>query len=127
MHTSQEAWGADAREFKPERWLGPDAQGLEQWMCTFSKGARMCIGQKYVESFFSSLLTFLFPISELIRQFSLFLANSCSFAPAEIILTMGYLFTRYKIRLPDGFRKPLAQDVFTLMYSNGLDVVIERQ
>jgi hypothetical protein len=46
MHTSTEAWGPDAREFNPDRWLGPDAQGLEQWMCTFSKGARMCIGQK---------------------------------------------------------------------------------
>lgn len=46
MHTNTEAWGPDAREFNPDRWLVPDDQGLEHWMCTFSKGARMCIGQK---------------------------------------------------------------------------------
>ncbi|OJJ52526.1 hypothetical protein ASPSYDRAFT_83075 [Aspergillus sydowii CBS 593.65] len=37
--------GADARVFNPDRWLQPEAKHLEQYLCTFSKGARMCIGQ----------------------------------------------------------------------------------
>jgi hypothetical protein len=49
MHTSEEIWGPDARVFNPDRWLTPAAKSLEQYLCTFSKGARMCLGQKYVE------------------------------------------------------------------------------
>ncbi|KAL4950796.1 cytochrome P450 [Aspergillus filifer] len=60
MHTSTEAWGPDAREFNPERWLGPNAQGLESWMCTFSKGARMCIGQNFAPAEISLALAYLF-------------------------------------------------------------------
>ncbi|PWY72800.1 cytochrome P450 [Aspergillus eucalypticola CBS 122712] len=45
MHTSVKAWGPNAREFDPDRWIGPESKGLEQWLCTFSKGARMCLGQ----------------------------------------------------------------------------------
>lgn len=48
MHTNEEVWGPDARVFNPDRWLQPGAKSLEQYLCTFSKGARMCIGQKFV-------------------------------------------------------------------------------
>lgn len=46
MHNSVDAWGPDARQFNPDRWIGPASKGLEQWLSTFSKGARMCLGQK---------------------------------------------------------------------------------
>lgn len=31
-------------KFVPERWMGPDAKGLEQWLLAFSKGPRSCLG-----------------------------------------------------------------------------------
>ncbi|KAI8228697.1 hypothetical protein K4K54_002034 [Colletotrichum sp. SAR 10_86] len=46
MHSSVDLWGPDARLFNPNRWLGSDAKGLDQYQVAFSKGARMCIGQK---------------------------------------------------------------------------------
>ncbi|KAJ5007468.1 Cytochrome P450 monooxygenase sdnE [Colletotrichum sp. SAR 10_66] len=45
MHSSVDLWGPDARLFNPNRWLGSDAKGLDQYQVAFSKGARMCIGQ----------------------------------------------------------------------------------
>ncbi|KAK1139153.1 hypothetical protein N8T08_001209, partial [Aspergillus melleus] len=45
MHYSEELWGEDARSFNPDRWLGPDSKNLDQYLCTFSKGARMCLGR----------------------------------------------------------------------------------
>ena len=55
MHSSVEAWGPDAPEFNPYRWTGPASKDLDKWLCTFSKGARMCLGQKWV---FIQKLTF---------------------------------------------------------------------
>lgn len=48
MHTSTQIWGADDLTFNPDRWIGPAAKGLEQYLCTFSKGSRICTRQKYV-------------------------------------------------------------------------------
>ncbi|KAH9236627.1 hypothetical protein K456DRAFT_1436538 [Colletotrichum gloeosporioides 23] len=48
MHSSVDLWGPDARLFNPDRWLGPEAKGLDQYQVAFSKGARMCIGQNLV-------------------------------------------------------------------------------
>ncbi|EWZ00175.1 hypothetical protein FOYG_00064 [Fusarium oxysporum NRRL 32931] len=45
MHTNTDVWGLDAREFNPDRWLTSDAKGLDQYLCSFSKGTRMCLGQ----------------------------------------------------------------------------------
>lgn len=45
MHSSEELWGANARHFEPERWLGERAKGLDEHLVTFSKGARNCVGQ----------------------------------------------------------------------------------
>lgn len=50
MNTDPQIWGPDGGSFNPNRWLGPDAKELETYMCTFSKGARQCIGIKYVHS-----------------------------------------------------------------------------
>ncbi|KAK5633897.1 hypothetical protein RRF57_009611 [Xylaria bambusicola] len=44
MNTDPQVWGPDAKSFNPARWLGPNAKELEAYMCTFSKGARQCIG-----------------------------------------------------------------------------------
>jgi cytochrome P450 len=34
----------DPDTFKPDRWLGKDSKGLEQWLVAFSKGPRSCLG-----------------------------------------------------------------------------------
>ncbi|CAG1959033.1 unnamed protein product [Fusarium graminearum] len=44
MNTDPQIWGQDAKSFNPARWLGPDSKELEKQLCTFSKGARQCIG-----------------------------------------------------------------------------------
>ena len=45
MHTNEDTWGADAKEFNPDRWLGEGGKHLETYLVTFSKGLRSCIGQ----------------------------------------------------------------------------------
>ncbi|KAJ2984640.1 hypothetical protein NUW58_g5952 [Xylaria curta] len=45
MHTSEDIWGEDAREFNPDRWLGENGKHLDSYLATFSKGLRSCIGQ----------------------------------------------------------------------------------
>lgn len=37
-------WGPDAALFRPERWLEPNAKGLDKYLATFSKGTRICPG-----------------------------------------------------------------------------------
>ncbi|KAI0669375.1 cytochrome P450 [Trametes maxima] len=54
-NTDFELWGEDAYEWKPERWLGPPTQALENSrvpgvysnLMTFSGGVRSCIGFKF--------------------------------------------------------------------------------
>lgn len=50
MNFSEELWGPDAKEFKPERWFGEQAKTLDSGLATFSKGSRQCIGIKSVTS-----------------------------------------------------------------------------
>ncbi|KAI0265866.1 putative P450 monooxygenase [Gloeopeniophorella convolvens] len=42
-------------DFLPERWLGPDAKSLENWLVAFSKGPRSCLGINlaYCELYFA--------------------------------------------------------------------------
>ncbi|KAF7789154.1 hypothetical protein EIP86_000091 [Pleurotus ostreatoroseus] len=42
----------DPYTFNPERWLGPEAEGLDHWLVAFSRGPRSCLGIKYAFSFF---------------------------------------------------------------------------
>ncbi|KAJ1325264.1 benzoate 4-monooxygenase [Microdochium nivale] len=44
MHASTEFWGPDAREFNPDRWLGPDAAKLERYYMPFGLGYASCPG-----------------------------------------------------------------------------------
>ncbi|KAJ5660993.1 cytochrome P450 [Penicillium longicatenatum] len=46
MHFSEELWGPDVRTFNPDRWFNPESGSLDQYLCAFCKGARMCTGQK---------------------------------------------------------------------------------
>lgn len=36
LQTSKALWGPDAAEFNPDRWLAPDAAGLEKYFCPVS-------------------------------------------------------------------------------------------
>ncbi|VBB82151.1 Putative cytochrome P450 E-class, group I [Podospora comata] len=45
MHFSDEIWGEDAGEFKPERWLREDAGELDRWFMPWGYGYNSCPGQ----------------------------------------------------------------------------------
>ncbi|KAH8200810.1 hypothetical protein TruAng_005047 [Truncatella angustata] len=45
IQTSKALWGLDAGEFKPERWLAPDAGRLEKFFCPWGAGWSTCPGQ----------------------------------------------------------------------------------
>ncbi|XP_037293216.1 cytochrome P450 4V2 isoform X2 [Manduca sexta] len=56
---SQRAWGPDAAEFKPERWLtGELPPGYPGSFLAFSSGRRACIGKKYAMAIMKTLLTY---------------------------------------------------------------------
>ncbi len=61
VNRSVSLWGADATEFKPDRWMGPgkaNTGGAESnySMLTFLHGPRSCIGQAFAKSEFACLL-----------------------------------------------------------------------
>ncbi|KAJ6076156.1 cytochrome P450 [Penicillium canescens] len=84
MHMSEEVWGSDVRAFNPNRWLKPESKGLEKYLCTFSKGARMCIGQNVAYAEITIVMAYLF------RNFKLSLPPD--FVPPERkdLFTMEY-------------------------------------
>ncbi|KAJ6031554.1 cytochrome P450 [Penicillium herquei] len=45
LHRSAEIWGADVEDFRPERWLGPEASELKRYFFAFGGGSRTCIGR----------------------------------------------------------------------------------
>ena len=60
MNRSEEIWGPDAKEFKPERWLDGDAglngkakelQGYHH-ILSFIDGPRMCLGRAFAAAEF---------------------------------------------------------------------------
>lgn len=67
VNVDPRVWGADAAEFRPERWLEPGV-GAQGGMLTFGDGAKMCIGRAF------ALAELKIVISVLLRSFS--------FAPA---------------------------------------------
>ncbi|KAJ4377990.1 hypothetical protein N0V83_000820 [Neocucurbitaria cava] len=61
INTSVHLWGADAREFKPERWLGAgraNTGGAESnyAITTFLHGPRSCIGKDFAKAEFACLV-----------------------------------------------------------------------
>ncbi|OLN86993.1 Benzoate 4-monooxygenase 2 [Colletotrichum chlorophyti] len=60
MHTSVSLWGPDARSFNPDRWLASNSKSLEQYLVSFSKGSRMCIGQNLATAEITIVLAYVF-------------------------------------------------------------------
>lgn len=61
INTSKALWGDDAREFNPERWLGPgkaNTGGAESnyAVTTFLHGPRSCIGKDFAKAEFACLV-----------------------------------------------------------------------
>lgn len=63
VNTSTHLWGADALDFKPERWLDADGKANNKGSAdsnfsflTFLHGPRSCIGQKFAQAEFECLL-----------------------------------------------------------------------
>jgi hypothetical protein len=46
MHRSKEIYGADADEFRPERWEGPELKNIGFSFMPFHGGPRLCLGSK---------------------------------------------------------------------------------
>jgi cytochrome P450 len=59
-HTDTEVWGPDAREFNPDRWLGPDSTAKFSDVMTFGKGVRSCLGQPLAMAELAMGLAFFF-------------------------------------------------------------------
>ncbi|KAI0730033.1 cytochrome P450 [Fomitopsis betulina] len=63
MNRSVKYWGADAKEFKPERWLIPDgilkaAQDIQghRHLLTFADGPRICLGRHFALAEFKAVI-----------------------------------------------------------------------
>ena len=58
INTSKKAWGADAQEFRPDRWLDTPNGGAESnySTLTFLHGPRSCIGERFARGEFACLL-----------------------------------------------------------------------
>ena len=63
VNVSTDAWGADAADFKPERWLDGDGRANNSGgadsaysFLTFLHGPRACIGQRFAEAEFACLV-----------------------------------------------------------------------
>ncbi|KAI8139709.1 cytochrome P450 [Fennellomyces sp. T-0311] len=71
MARSEKVWGADARDFKPERWITPDGElrreSAGQWPA-FHAGPRICLGQNL------ATLEALVAITLLVKQYKFSLA-----------------------------------------------------
>ncbi|KXJ87122.1 cytochrome P450 [Microdochium bolleyi] len=56
IHASTEIWGPDAREFNPDRWLGPDSAKLDKYYIPFGLGYASCPGHNLAKIQLSKIL-----------------------------------------------------------------------
>lgn len=47
MHRLKSLYGEDANSFRPERWLGPELEGIGWGFMPFHGGPRICLGRKW--------------------------------------------------------------------------------
>lgn len=90
-------WGADAREFKPERWITAEGdlrrESQGQWPA-FHAGPRVCLGQ--------------------------------NLATLEALVAMAFLVKRYKFKLVSG-QNITYQVSLTLPMKEGMKVYVEHR
>lgn len=60
MHHDRQLWGDDAASFNPDRWLTEKGKALDQYMVSFSKGSRSCLGQNLAYAEIHVILAYLF-------------------------------------------------------------------
>lgn len=60
MHHNRQLWGDDAASFNPDRWLRDKGKSLDQYMVSFSKGLRSCLGQNLAYAEIHIMLAYLF-------------------------------------------------------------------
>ncbi|TFK28611.1 cytochrome P450 [Coprinopsis marcescibilis] len=103
INQSDELWGADAKEFKPERWVDrellPGAKGIQGYhhIMSFSDGPRLCIGRNFALGNFKATL------SVLVRNFSFELPGGVD---TPIGIYKGIL-PRPRVESEEGPRVPL--------------------
>ncbi|RXW16262.1 hypothetical protein EST38_g9593 [Candolleomyces aberdarensis] len=77
INNSEQIWGPDVKEFKPERWLDPettltsDAKAIQghHHIMTFSDGPRLCLGRHF------ALANFKTSLANLIRRYTFEMPN----------------------------------------------------
>ncbi|KAI3401675.1 hypothetical protein diail_9339 [Diaporthe ilicicola] len=72
IHFDKSVFGEDADDFRPERWLGPDAATMDRHMLAFGYGSRTCIGKNISLAELHKLTP------EVLRSFELALADKNS-------------------------------------------------
>ncbi|KAK0227136.1 cytochrome P450 [Armillaria nabsnona] len=103
LNRSEEFWGADAKEFKPERWLedsAPRAKEIQghRHLLTFVDGPRTCLGKTFALTEFKAALLII------VRNFSFEFPGG---KDAVIGKYMGSILPRPKLVGEEGAKVPL--------------------
>ncbi|XP_062206963.1 cytochrome P450 CYP72A616-like [Phragmites australis] len=88
VHHDRDVWGADADEFRPERF----AEGISRAFFPFGGGPRTCIGQNF------ALLEAKMGLAMILRSFALELSPSYSHAPFPVTLLQPEHGAQVKLR-----------------------------
>jgi len=103
LHKSKEEWGADAAQFKPERWLDDASGGARSKSCdlSFSTGPRSCIGEGFAKGENLALL------AAVVGRFEVKLAEGCEGGLEDMGLIWGITVKptklRFRMRVVDGW------------------------